>query len=77
METQKKTLGIIHAVNLTIRAMQPFLEKFIPDIEVVHLCDDSHHWQGITFEPAWAWSRKRTTSSSRSTRTNCMKRERT
>lgn len=36
-----KTLGIIHAVNLTIRAMQPFLEKFIPDIEVMHLCDDT------------------------------------
>ena len=41
METPKKTLGIIHAFNLTIRAMQPFLEKYIPDIEVVHLCDDT------------------------------------
>jgi len=38
---EKKTLGIIHAINLTIRAMQPFLERFIPDIEVVHLCDDT------------------------------------
>jgi len=41
MADSKKTLGIIHAVNLTIRAMQPFLEKYIPDIEVVHLCDDT------------------------------------
>jgi aspartate/glutamate racemase len=41
MEVTKKTLGIIHAVNLTIRAMQPFLEKYIPDIEVVHVCDDT------------------------------------
>lgn len=41
MNAHKKTLGIIHAVNLTIRAMQPFLERFIPDIEVVHLCDDT------------------------------------
>ena len=41
MSETKKTLGIIHAVNLTIRAMQPFLERFIPDIEVVHLCDDT------------------------------------
>jgi len=41
MQETQKTLGIIHAVNLTIRAMQPFLEKFIPDIEVVHLCDDT------------------------------------
>lgn len=37
----KKTLGIIHAVNLTIRAMQPFIEKYIPEVEVVHLCDDT------------------------------------
>ena len=41
MADSQKTLGIIHAVNLTIRAMQPFLEKYIPDIEVVHLCDDT------------------------------------
>lgn len=41
MDADKKTLGIIHAVNLTIRAMQPFLERFIPEIEVVHLCDDT------------------------------------
>jgi len=41
MADTQKTLGIIHAVNLTIRAMQPFLEKYIPDIEVVHLCDDT------------------------------------
>jgi aspartate/glutamate racemase len=41
MADSQKTLGIIHAVNLTIRAMQPFLEKYIPDVEVVHLCDDT------------------------------------
>jgi aspartate/glutamate racemase len=41
MSERKKTLGIIHAVNLTIRAMQPFLERFIPDVEVMHLCDDT------------------------------------
>lgn len=41
MSTDKKTLGIIHAVNLTIGAMKPFLERFIPDIDVVHLCDDT------------------------------------
>ena len=41
MEDRTKTLGIIHAVNLTIRAMQPFLERYIPDIEVVHVCDDT------------------------------------
>ena len=41
MNDHKKTLGIIHAVNLTIRAMQPFVEKFIPKVDVVHLCDDT------------------------------------
>lgn len=41
MQDSKKTLGIIHATNLTIRAMQPFLERFLPDVEIVHLCDDT------------------------------------
>jgi aspartate/glutamate racemase len=41
MENPKKTLGIIHAVNLTIRAMQPFLERYIPDVDVMHVCDDT------------------------------------
>ena len=41
MADSQKTLGIIHAVNLTIRAMQPFLEKYVPDIDVMHLCDDT------------------------------------
>ena len=38
---QPKTLGIIHAVNLTIRAMQPFIEQYLPDVSVMHLCDDT------------------------------------
>jgi aspartate/glutamate racemase len=37
----EKTLGIIHAVNLTIRAMQPFLEQYLPEVSVMHLCDDT------------------------------------
>ncbi len=41
MESKPKTLGIIHAVNLTIRAMQPFLDRYIPEIPVVHICDDT------------------------------------
>jgi aspartate/glutamate racemase len=36
-----QTLGIIHAIHLTIGAMQPFLKKFIPEVQVVHLCDDT------------------------------------
>jgi aspartate/glutamate racemase len=41
LESKPKTLGIIHAVNLTIRAMQPFLDRYIPEIPVVHICDDT------------------------------------
>lgn len=37
----EKTLGIIHAVNLTIRAMQPFIDKYIPEAAIAHLCDDT------------------------------------
>lgn len=41
MKERTKTIGIIHAVHLTIGAMQPFLQRYIPDVEVVHLCDDT------------------------------------
>ena len=41
MREQAKTIGIIHAVHLTIAAMQPFLKRYIPEVEVVHLCDDT------------------------------------
>jgi Asp/Glu/hydantoin racemase len=41
VENQKKTIGIIHAIHLTIGAMKPFLERYIPDVEVMHLCDDT------------------------------------
>ena len=41
MSEPQKTLGIIHANNLTIRAMQPFIGRYIPDVEVMHVCDDA------------------------------------
>jgi aspartate/glutamate racemase len=41
VENQRKTIGIIHAINLTIGAMKPFLERYIPDVDVLHLCDDT------------------------------------
>lgn len=37
----EKTLGIIHAVNLTIKAMKPFIDEHIPEVAVMHLCDDT------------------------------------
>jgi Asp/Glu/hydantoin racemase len=41
VENQRKTIGIIHAINLTIGAMKPFLDRYIPDVDVMHLCDDT------------------------------------
>lgn len=41
MKEETKTIGIIHAIHLTIRAMQPFLDRYLPDVEVMHLCDDT------------------------------------
>jgi len=41
MAEQRKTIGIIHAIHLTIGAMKPFLERYIPDVDVMHLCDDT------------------------------------
>ncbi len=37
----QKTLAIIHAIHLTIRAMQPFIDRYIPEVSVMHLCDDT------------------------------------
>lgn len=41
MMKNRKTLGIIHASHLTIKAMEPYIQAHIPDVEVMHLCDDT------------------------------------
>lgn len=41
MNTERKTLGIIHASHITITAMEPYIQKYIPDAEIMHLCDDT------------------------------------
>ncbi len=38
---KQKTLGIIHAIHKTIKAMEPFIEKYIPEVDVMHLADDT------------------------------------
>lgn len=38
---ENKTLGIIHASHITITAMQPYLEKYLPEVQSMHLCDDT------------------------------------
>jgi glutamate racemase len=39
--SERKTLGIIHASSLTIKAMQPFVDRYLQGIEIMHLCDDT------------------------------------
>ncbi|MGI6084229.1 MAG: aspartate/glutamate racemase family protein [Acetivibrionales bacterium] len=40
-DLSKKTLGIIHASHITIAAMKPYLERYLPEVQVMHLCDDT------------------------------------
>ena len=37
----EKTLGIIHASILTTRAVQPFIEQYIPEVDIMHVVDDT------------------------------------
>ena len=37
----EKTLGIIHASHITIKAMEPYIERYIPEVQIMHLCDDT------------------------------------
>lgn len=36
-DLSKKTLGIIHASHITIKAMEPYIQKFIPEVQIMHL----------------------------------------
>ena len=36
---KKKSLGIIHAAIFTANTIQPFADKYIPDVEILH-CGD-------------------------------------
>ena len=38
---KEKTLGIIHASHITIKAMEPYIQKYIPKVQIMHLCDDT------------------------------------
>ena len=40
-DISKKTLGIIHASHITIKAMEPYIAKYIPEVQIMHLCDDT------------------------------------
>jgi len=36
-----KTLGIIHAAAITIDAMKPFIARYIPEVSIMNLADDT------------------------------------
>lgn len=40
-DLSKKTLGVIHASHITINAMEPYIKQYIPQVQIMHLCDDT------------------------------------
>jgi aspartate/glutamate racemase len=40
-DLSKKTLGIIHASILTTRAVQPFIDQYLPEVDIMHVVDDT------------------------------------
>lgn len=43
MATTRKTIGFIRAVNLTIRVMQSFIDKYRADVKSVRVCGGANH----------------------------------
>ena len=41
MSNNKKTLGIIHASSVTINPITQFAKKYLPNVSLMHLCDDT------------------------------------
>lgn len=50
-DLQGRTLGIIHASHITIAAMAPYIAKSIPEVSVMHLCDDTIQRDNIAAGP--------------------------
>jgi len=40
-DLSSKTIGLIHASSLTIPIAKPFIQEIIPEVQVMHLCDDT------------------------------------
>lgn len=49
-DLSNKTLGIIHASHITIAAMKPYLETILPEVTVMHLCDDTIQRDNLSAE---------------------------
>ena len=41
MGIRNKTLGIIHANIITTKVMEPYIKKYIPEVTICHLVDDT------------------------------------
>lgn len=41
MDLNKCTLGIVHANIITTRAMEPYIARYIPEVPVMHIVDDT------------------------------------
>lgn len=50
-QLQGKTLGIIHAAAITIDAVKPFIRKYIPEVSVMNLADDTIQRDNIAAGP--------------------------
>lgn len=40
-DLSQKTLGVIHASHITIPAMGSYISRYIPKVQIMHLCDDT------------------------------------
>lgn len=40
-DLSNRTIGLIHASSLTIPIAKPFIQEIIPEVQVMHLCDDT------------------------------------
>jgi aspartate/glutamate racemase len=51
VDLSDRTLGVIHASSLTISAIKPYVERYIPEVEVMHLADDTIQRENIKAGP--------------------------
>lgn len=40
-DLSNKTVGLIHASSITIPIAKPFIQEIIPEVQIMHLCDDT------------------------------------
>lgn len=46
-----KTIGIIHAALISSKAVQPYIEEYLPDVRVAHVVDDTIQMTNFACEP--------------------------